>query len=153
MRNAPLNYLLAVILGGVFWLAAAMGVGSYLGTNLPLLNATVEEFLGMYRVLVGIGMVVSVALACWWFFLGSRPKASVQLDRARKLWRSLFFLTVALNVLALFGIVIVFRSESFGFVHHATFVGVFALNTWLLFWIATLAGTPRTWMNTVPGRR
>ena len=153
MRNAPLNYLITLAFGGLAWLLSAMIVGNYLSINVPLMNATVEEFLGLYRLLLAFSVVLAVGLACFWFFKGGRPDTAGKLPQARRQWDVLILITVVLGVVLTFVLVFLFSDETFALAHYAIFFGMFSLCSWLLFWVATLFLSPRTVMNCVRGRR
>lgn len=152
MRSAPLNYLLALGLAGVLWILASFVLGNWLGDNVSLLEASVAEFVGMYRVVLTVAAVIGLALTFYWLYYGSRPKAAGTLDKARRTWDVLFWTAFGGAVVIVIVLVVLFRDEEFALLQYVVFFLAVSAVTYFLFWLSTLLWSPRTVMNCVRGR-
>jgi hypothetical protein len=152
MRSAPLNYLITFALAGLLWVLTALILGGHLGNTVALVVATVEDFVRTYRILVGIAAVLGLLLTGGWYYYGSRRTTVGELDRAKRLWATLFFAGLALAVGVLVALLVSLDDETFTVGQYALFFGVFSLHTWLFFWLCTLLMSPRT-VQTIPWGR
>jgi hypothetical protein len=153
MRSAPLNYLLALGLAGVLWLVSSYALGSYLADNVALLQATIQEFVGTYRLWVTVAAAVGVFLTFVWFFLGSKPEAARDMGRGSRLWTTLLLTAFAAAIVVTIVLALVFGDEEFSFVQYALFFLATSGVTWVLYWVSSLVWTPRAWENVMPPRK
>ena len=152
MRAAPLNYLLALALAGLLWILTSFVLGNWLGDNVSLLDVTVVEFVGTYRVVLTAAAVIGLVLTFYWLYYGSRPKAAGALDKARRTWDVLFFTAFGAAVVIVIVLVLLFASEQFALQQYVLFFLAASAVTYFLFWLSTLLWSPRTVMNCVRGR-
>lgn len=152
MRSAPLNYLLALGLAGALWILASFVLGNWLGDNVSLLEASVAEFVGTYRVVLTAAAVLGLGLTFYWLYYGSRPKAAGALAEARRTWDVLFFTAFGAAVVIVIALVVIFRDEQFALLPYVVFFLAVSAVTYVLFWLSTLLWSPRTVMNCVRGR-
>ncbi len=152
MRTAPLNYIITLALAGGLWALLALVLGGHLGTTVALALATPEEFLRLYRILLGVAALVGVLLTFAWYYYGARPTTVGEFPRAKRLWTVLLFCSLTLGVGVLVALALVFQDEAFTMAQYALFLGAISALTWLLFWVCTLLMSPRT-VQTIPWGR
>ena len=153
MRSAPLNYLLTLGLAGVLWLVFSFVLGGYLADNVSLLQATIQEFVGTYRMVITVAAVLGILLTFAWFAMGSQPQAAGDMGRGSRLWTTLVLTAFAVAVVATIALVVLFGDEEFALVEYLVFFAAASAMTWVLYWLSTLLWTPRAWENTMPPRR
>jgi|GEM_PF-1963133 len=142
VRTAPINYLLTAAAGGLLWTALAVGLGGYLGDVVPLQERTTEEFLGLYRIVLGVVLVLALANCFYWYFLGSRRQAAVNLRGARRVWMGSLLGQVVLSVVALLTLVLLLQAEGLTLGNFAAIFAALSLLTYVFFWAATLLASP-----------
>ncbi len=152
MRSAPLNYLLTLALAGTLWIVASFVLGNWLGDNVSLLEASVAEFVGMYRTVLTIATGLGLVLAWYWLYVGSRPKVAGALEKARRTWDVLFWTAFGIAVLLVIALVVLFSGEQFALAQYIIFFLAVSAVTYFLYWLSTLLFSPRTVMNCVRGR-
>ena len=143
MRSAPLNYLITFVLAGVLWVLTALVLSGWLSESV-FLNATIDEFIQVYRILVGVAAVLGLLLCVYWYYYGSRPTTVGELGAAKRKWVVLFFVADAIAVGLLVAFLVIFRAETFTLAQYALFFGIFSLHTWVFYWLCTLLMSPRT---------
>lgn len=153
MRSAPLNYLLALGLAGVLWIVFSFVLGNYLADNVSLLQATIEDFLGTYRLVISVAAVAGLALTYVWFFTGAQPDAAKDMARASRRWTTLLLSAFGVAVVATVALVVLFSAEQFSLAQYLVFFTAASALTWGLYWISTVVGSPRAVMNTMPPRK
>ncbi|HEV7587968.1 MAG TPA: hypothetical protein VGO40_07530 [Longimicrobium sp.] len=141
-RTAPTNYLLTAVAGALLWTALAVGLGGYLGDEVSLQVLTTEQFLALYRMALGIVLVLTLVNCFYWYYQGSRPKAAVNLAGARRLWDVSLLVQTLLAIAGLVVLVILLQTEGLSIGNFALIFGALALLTVGLFWIATLFASP-----------
>ena len=144
MRSAPLNYLVTFVLAGLLYALLALVLGNTLSTRVALTVATVEDFVRLYRVVLGIAAAGGFGLAAYWFFVGSRPNTVGNLQSVKRLWRVLLFIALALSVALLVVLLVLFSDETFTGLQYVTFYAALSALTWVLFWGTTFFLSPRT---------
>ncbi len=144
MNKAPVNYLLTMALGAILWIIFAVFAMDYLSNGPSLAEKDPADFAGQLRVLFAAGMLLSVISACYWYYYGDLPQTASNLGDARKKWWMLFILMVVLSVVLM--LVVVFQNSGEGIEPkwYAIYYGVFALLTFVLYWLATYLMSPRT---------
>jgi hypothetical protein len=142
VRTAPTNYLLTAAAGGLLWTILAVGLGGYLGNVVPLQERTTEEFLALYRIVLGVAVVLSLASCFYWYFLGSRKQAAVNLRGARRAWVGSLLAQVVLAVTGLLALVLLLQAEGLTLGNYAAIFSALSLLTYLFFWGATLVASP-----------
>lgn len=153
MRSAPLNYLLALGLAGVLWIVFSFVLGGYLADNVALLEATLEDFVGMYRLVLTVAAVVGLLLTYIWFYTGAQPDAARDMAKASRRWMVLLLTAFGASVVATIALVVAFSGEQFTLVQYLVFFVAASALTWLLYWISTVVWSPRAVMNTMPPRK
>jgi hypothetical protein len=142
VRTAPTNYLVTAAAGGLLWAALAVGLGGYLGNVVPLQERTTEEFLSLYRAALGVALVVALANCFYWYFLGSRKQAAVNLHGARRVWLGSLLAQVVFAAGGLLTLVLLLQAEGLTLGNFAAIFAAFSLLTYLFFWAATLVASP-----------
>lgn len=153
MRNAPLNYLAALALAGILWAICGVPIGNFLADNISLAQATTDNFLRVFRLLMAIGAVVGFAGCAHWFFYGSREATAGDMAAARRTWTIwlVVLLFAAVGVVA--GVVLSFSGESFVARDYVILLLASSLVTWILYWVASLVMSPQAVAYCVLGKR
>jgi hypothetical protein len=142
MRASPLNYLLTIGLAGGFWLLTSFGVGNWVADNANLMQMTIEEFVGTYRMLLTAAAVIGLVITFVWYRYGSNPKTEGKLPAARRFWDMLLLSALGVGVVLVVAMIVMFGNEQFSIVQYIAFVLALSLVTWLLFWISSLLWSP-----------
>lgn len=142
LRTAPTNYLLTAAVGGLLWTVLAVGLGGYLGDRVSLQERTTEDFLALYRMTLGVVLVLSLANCFYWYFWGSRPRAAVDLAGARRVWTGSLLGEMALSAAALGVLAVLLQAEGLALVDYVLIFATLALHTFLFFWAMTWFASP-----------
>jgi hypothetical protein len=142
VRTAPTNYLLTAAAGGLLWAVLAVGLGGHLGNIVPLQERTTEQFLVLYRIALGVAVLVGLANCFYWYFQGSRRQAAVNLRFAQRLWVSSLLAQIVFAVTGLLAVVLLLQAEGLSLGNFAVIFVAFSLLTYVFFWAATLVASP-----------
>ncbi len=153
MRSAPLNFLLTLGLAGVLWIVFSYVLGTYLGDNVALLQATVQEFVGTYRLWMTVATAAGILLTWTWYALAARPEAVGDMARGSRLWTMLLLTAFSVAVVVTVVLALAFGGEQFSLVQYVLFFLSASALTWILYWASSLLWTPRAWMNVMPPRK
>ncbi len=153
MRSAPMNYIVALALAGIFWTICGVPLGNYLADNISLEQASTDDFVRVFRIILAVAAVVGFSGCAFWFFYGSREKTVGDMAGARRTWNAWFFVQLVACAGVVAGVVLSFSNESFIARDYALLVLSASLLTWVLFWIASLVLSPRGVMYCVLGKR
>ena len=151
MRSAPLNYLLALGLAGVLWIVASFVLGNWLGDNVSLLEASVAEFVGMYRTVLTVAPVLVSRLRCTGSTSGAARRRRCARQGPPDVGR-LFWTAFGAAVVLVIVLVVLFSGEQFALLQYVVFFLAVSAVTYFLYWLSTLLFSPRTVMNCVRGR-
>lgn len=143
MRQAPLNYLLTIALGGLLWVATAVFAGQQMGDAVVLQERTPAQFVATYQAVVAVAAAIGLAVCLYWYFYGSRGSVAGRLDEARRTWVVLLVAEVVVAAAALVALVLLFRAESLTAGNFAEMLALLVLQTALLFWACSLVFSPR----------
>jgi hypothetical protein len=143
LRQAPLNYLVTLALGGVLWLATALIIGGYLSENVSLAAMSIPEFLTNYRIALGVAAVLGIVTAFFWYGYGSRDAVSSRLARARTTWVYCLLGQLFLAIGIVFTLAMLFLTEGLTALDYTIMFAALSMQTYLFFWIATLLMSPR----------
>ncbi len=144
MNKTPVNYLLTLAFGAVLWVVFAILMGSYLSENPNLSEKDPANLAGELRLIFGLGALLSIVCACYWYYYGSLEKTAGDLNGAKSKWRMLFIFQIILSVALT--VIIIFMNLSQGIEPKwfCIYFGILALLTFILFWISTFLMSPRT---------
>jgi hypothetical protein len=144
MRQAPLNYLVTIVLGALIWVVTGMVAGSRLAAAVVLQLLTTGQFLQRYQTVLGAAAVLGVLLCLYWYYYGSRADVAARLGDARRTWTLLFVGELVVAVGALVALVLLYRTESLTGGNFAEIFGLLVLQTVVLFWAGTFLMSPRS---------
>jgi hypothetical protein len=144
MNKSPINYLLTAVIGAVLWAVMAIFLASYFSENPSLATKYPQDLATELRFVFGLGTLLSVGLACYWYYYGSQDKVAGESQVAKTKWRSLFFVQILIAVALTFVIVIQNRNEGIEPEWFIIYFGVLCLLTFVLFWVSTFLFSPRT---------
>ncbi len=153
MRQAPLNYLVTIVLGCLLWVVTALFAGQQMGDAVVLQAMTTTQFVQTYEGVLAGAAVLGVLGCVAWYVYGSRGSAAGRLAEARRTWTLLLTAEVVVAAVALLVLVFSFRAESLTAANFAEMLVLLLLQTALLFWGCSLAFSPRA-VEYIPwGRR
>ncbi len=144
MRKTPLNYIVTLAMGGLIWLATGLWVANYLKFKVALMTATVDDFVGIYRIILAAAAVLGLLICFYWYYYGGREATAGELPRAKRVWTVSFFGQLMLAVLAVVTLIAIFRNALFTTSQYVIFFAVMSAHTYLFFWLCTLIMSPRT---------
>lgn len=145
MRNAPLNYVISLALGGLLWLVTGFWVANYLKFNVSLgMGTTVNYFIAVYRIVLAVAAVLGLSICFFWYYYGDRESTAGNLTAAKRVWKLSFFGQLALAVVAVVVIIVIFRDAIFTTTDYLIFFAVMSAHTYLFYWLCTLVLSPRT---------
>ena len=143
MRQAPLNYLVTIVLGCLLWVATALVAGQQMGDAVVLQAMTTTQFVQTYEGVVAGAAALGVLGALAWYAYGSRESVAGRLADARRTWTLLLTGEVVVAAVALLVLVFSFRAESLTAANFVEMLALLMLQTAVLFWGCTLLFSPR----------
>ena len=144
MNKSPINYLLTAATGVILWVIFAILLGSYLSENPNLSDKDPTDLAGELRIIFGLGVLLSIISACYWFYYGSLEKTAGDLNGAKSKWRNLFIFQIVLSVALTLVIILTNISQGIEAKWFCLYFAILALLTFILFWITTYLMSPRT---------
>lgn len=144
MNKTPVNYLLTAAFGAVLWVIFAILMGNYLSENPNLAEKDPANLAGELRLIFGLGALLSIVCACYWYYYGSLEKTAGDLNGAKSKWRMLFIFQIILSVVLTLIIIFMNLSQGIEPKWFCAYFGILALLTFILFWISTFLMSPRT---------
>lgn len=153
LRTPPMNYLASGGLLAVLWVLTGLFLGNYLGDTVSLQEMTVERFLLLYRVTTGVASLVALLICYYWYARGANKAAAADPAGHRRLWVGLMITQVVVAAAALVALVVAMLSEALTVTDYVLMFGALLVDTGLVFWLCTLAMSPRPVMAVVPGKR
>ena len=153
MRQAPLNYLVTIVLGALLWVVTALLAGQQMSDAVVLQAMTTSQFVQTYESVGGVAATLGVLGCLYWYFYGSRGSIAGRLAEARRTWTVLLTAEVIVAAVALLVLVFSFRAESITAANFAEMLALLLLQTAVLFWVCTLAFSPRAVEYIPVGRR
>ena len=153
MRQAPLNYLVTVVLGALLWVATALFAGQQMSDAVVLQAMTTTQFAQTYESVAAVAATLGVLGCLYWYFYGSRASIAGRLAEAKRTWTVLLTAEVIVAAVALLVLVFSFRAESVTAANFAEMLVLLLLQTAVLFWVCTLAFSPRAVEYIPVGRR
>lgn len=144
MNKSPLNFLVTVALGALLWVIFTIILGSYLSENPTLSKKDPAQLATELQIIFGIGTLLAILFACYWFWYGAKESTVGELNAARKKWYGLFFFQIILSVALVVVIVIMNRTEGIEPKWFGIYFGILSLLTFVLFWLSTFLMSPRS---------
>jgi hypothetical protein len=147
MKSAPLNYLVTLVLGGLLWAVFAIFLVGTLTEGPSLAIKAPEDLADQLRTVFGVGALLSVGLASYWYFYGSQPATATRLTEARGKYTQ-FFLTLVFIAVGLTAVLwYINRAEGMEPKWFAIYFGINLVLTAVLYWLATFLFSPRAVEN------
>ncbi len=143
MNKSPINYVLTITLGAVLWVIFAILMGAQLSESPNLAEKDPVVLAGELRLIFGIGVLLSIICACYWFYYGSQEKVAGELPRAKTKWRLLFLMQIVFAAALTVVIVVMNMTEGIESRWFGSYFGVLFVLTLVLFWVTTYLMSPR----------
>lgn len=143
MNKSPINYVLTITLGAVLWVVFAILMGAQLSESPNLAEKDPAVLAGELRLFFGIGALLSIICACYWFYYGSQEKVAGELSKAKTKWRVLFLMQFVFAAALTVAIVSTNMTEGIESKWFGTYFGVLFVLTVVLFWLTTYLMSPR----------
>lgn len=143
MRQAPVNYLVTIVLSCVLWVGTAIFAGRHFSDTVILQAMAADEFVRLYQAVVGGASCFGLLLALYWYLYGGRDAVAARLPDARRRWSILLLAELLIAAGALITLVLVFRGESLSGTDIAKMFVLLLLQTVVLFWGCTFVMSPR----------
>ena len=143
MRKMPLNYLLTLMSSATLWIVLGIFIGNSIGDSITLATISVESFLNIFRMLLGIIAVLSLVLIFYWFYYGNKASTAGELDRAKKKYIVLFITEIVFAVIMLIVFIILLINEGVESYNYALIFVLGSVLTFILFWVSTLYLSPK----------
>ena len=147
MKNAPLNYLATLVLGGLLWAIFAIFLVGTFTEGPSLATLAPEDLASQLRGVFGVGALLGIALACYWYFYGSQPATATRLAEAKGKYTQLFLSLVFIAVILTAVLWYLDRNEGMEPKWFAIYFGVNLVLTAILYWLATFLFSPRAVEN------
>ncbi len=144
MNKSPINYVLTITLGAVLWVIFAILMGAQLSESPNLAEKDPVVLAGELRLIFGIGVLISIICACYWFYYGAQEKVAGELSRAKTKWRVLFLMQIVFAAALTVVIVVMNMTEGIESRWFGAYFGVLFVLMVVLFWLTTYLMSPRT---------
>jgi len=143
MNKSPFNFLVTIALGAVLWIVTAIFYGGSFSESLMLATATPEEFLGNFRVVLGIAALAGIINCLYWYYYGGQDSSAGDLNKAKKIWRTSFILQIIASAALLLALVFMNLKEGILTTQWVITFALLSLHTWIFFWLCTFLMSPR----------
>ena len=147
MKSAPLNYLATLVIGGLLWAVFAIFLVGTLTEGPSLATLAPEDLASQLRGVFGVGALLSVALACYWYFYGDQPATATRLAEARGKYTQLFLSSVFFAIILTAVLWYLDRNEGMEPKWFAIYFGINLVLTAILYWLTTFLFSPRAVEN------
>ncbi len=144
MNKSPLNHLITFALGSILWVVFGILLAEYLSQNPTLMSKAPEDLANELRIIFGVGVLLTIFSASYWYFYGDKETTAGDLPAAKKLWLGLFIFQIILSVSLTVVIVVMNMTEGIEAKWFGIYFGIIALLTFILFWLTTFFMSPRT---------
>lgn len=144
MNKSPMNHLLTAGFVGVLWVLFGILMSGYLseGPNLAEKDPTVLAV--ELRNIFGIGALLCIVSASFWYYYGAKEKVAGELAAAKKKWIGLFVVQVIAAVSLAATIIVINQTQGMEAKWFGIYFGILALLTFISFWLTTFLMSPRT---------
>lgn len=143
MNKSPLNYLITIALGAVLWIVTAIFYGGSFSESLMLATSTPEQFLGYFRLVLGIAAVAGIVNCLYWYYYGNQDSAVGDLKKAKRVWWVSFVFQVIASAVILLILVLLNLKEGILTTDWLITYALISLHTWFFFWLCTFLMSPR----------
>lgn len=147
MKNAPMNYVATLALGGLLWAVFAIFMAGYLTEGPSLATKAPEDLATELRAVFGVAALLGIALACYWYFYGSQPATATKLGEAKGKYTMLFLTLVSIAVALTGALWYLNKSEGMEPKWFAIYLGMNLMLTAMLYWLSTFLFSPRAVEN------
>ena len=144
MRKNPLNYLISFAITILLWIIIGIFIGDAIGENIILATLPVEDFLNIFRILLGIVAILSLILIFYWFYYGNKTNTAGELDVAKRKYIALFIAQIIFAIAMLITLIIILFGEGVQSSDYVVVLLLASVLTFILFWIITLFFSPKT---------
>lgn len=142
-----MNYLATLALGGLLWAVFAIFMAGTLTEGPSLATLAPEDLASQLRAVFGVAALLSIALACYWYFYGEQPTTATRLPEARSKYTQLFMSLLFTAVAATAVIWYLDRNEGMEPKWFGIYFGINLALTAVLYWLATFLFSPRAVEN------
>lgn len=143
MNKSPLNYLITVALGAILWVITSIFYGGSFAESLMLATKTPEDFLGTFRVMLGIAVALGIINCMLWYYYGDLASTAGNLGKAKRIWWGSFILQLVFSVGILMILIFIYMSEGILTKDWIKAFVLISLLTWIFFWFCTFLFSPR----------
>jgi len=144
MNRSPLNYLITIALGAILWVIFAIFIGGAFSESLMLAEATPEDFLANFQIVLGIATICGIVICIYWYYFGGLDSTAGNLGKAKRVWWISFILLIIVSVILLFALVFINLTEGILTKDWLIIYAILSVLTWVFFWISTFLMSPRT---------
>ncbi|MBK7957600.1 MAG: hypothetical protein IPK03_05480 [Bacteroidetes bacterium] len=144
MNKSPLNHLLTFAFGAILWVIFGVFLVAYLSENPALTLKDPADLANELRIIFGVGTLLSIVSASYWYFYGNKESTAGELQAAKKKWLSIFIFQIILSVTLTGTIVGTNVTEGIEAKWFGIYYAINAVLTFLFFWLATFLMSPRT---------
>ena len=152
MNKSPINYLVTLAIGCIFWIFTGLLIAEYLSDTVTLATITIEKFILWYRLGNTVAGIISLIWVFYWFSYGSKDSTAGDLDNAKKFWYKSFIIHIIVAVAILFAEVVGFLNEGIVYSDYLIIFVTLSLHTYFFFWLCTFLMSPRAVKYIVPLR-
>jgi hypothetical protein len=142
MRKSPISYLVSAVFVLVAWAFSVLWGASYLGDSVSFQNHTPGDFQWLYRLVMTLLAVQSIVVISIWLAYGARDSTNLELLLAKRKWVGYWLLQAVLSIVGVVVIAILYLGELFEPMHYGVMMLTTALETWIVFWLATVLCSP-----------
>ena len=143
MKNAPMNYLATVALGGILWAVFAIFLISTFTEGPSLAIKGPEDLATQLRTVFGIAALLGIALACYWYSYGSQAATATNLGKAKGKYTQLFLILVSIAVALTAVLWYLNKAEGMEPKWFAIYFAVNLVLTAVLYWLTSFLFSPR----------
>ena len=147
MKNAPMNYLATVALGGILWAVFAIFLISTFTEGPSLAIKSPEDLATQLRAVFGIAALLGIAMACYWYLYGNQPATATKLTEAKGKYTQLFLSLVSIAIGLTAILWYLNKAEGMEPKWFAIYFGVNMVLTAVLYWLTTFLFSPRAVEN------
>jgi hypothetical protein len=142
LRKTPINHLASAVLVLVVWAFAVLWGAMYLGESVSFQEVTSQDFQWLYRIVATVLAIQAIGVISAWLAYGARHSTSTEMARAKRIWMGYWMLQFALSIIGVVVVGVMYLGELFEPSHYAFMLLTTSLETWVVFWAATVLFSP-----------
>lgn len=142
MRKSPLNYIITLAAGSMFWVVNAVLLGTFIGDNVSLATLSVEDFLSRYRMALAIATAASSLNLLYWYYYGGMDSTAGDHESAKRIYNISFISQVVVAAVIVMGLVLMFMGEGIESVYFIVIFLQASLQSFVFFWLCSFVMSP-----------